>query len=176
MEWIVCIKKEQGNEQFFSDAASEAVRWFFEKNHLTGDPAKVYDFLKRVLESEKIDGDYGRLFFREWGTGLELQKFSCTYGLHDDHSCVTSIYLDCATEAQHGHLTVGPGVQWMCLEEDSKYYRKEWFDGCSHVKVFLEEETVMGSYYGKITIPVFFISDIPGASGNFVVKKTVLSD
>lgn len=180
MEWSITIKKEECNEQYFPEAAMDALKWFFEKNNISGDPSSVYNFLKQFIESETIDGDYGRLFFRESGTGLELQKYECSYGFHDDHSDVTSLYLDCASEIGRPYtewlIKVDPAVEWLPLENKSKYYQKEWFEGCTDVKGFIRERIVMGSYYGKVASPVFFITDIPGVSGYFLLEKEVVSN
>ena len=180
MEWVIAIKKEESSQQYFPHAAIDALNWFFEKNNLIGDPVKVYDFLKQFLGSETIDGDYGRLFFRESGTGLELQKYECDYGFHDDHSSATSLYLDCASEngrpCTDWLIKVDPAVEWMPLEHKSKYYKQEWFEDCTAVKGFMRERIVMGSYYGKVTSPVFFITDIPGATGYFLLEGKKVSN
>jgi len=180
MEWVVVLKKEENKEQHFPNAATDALKWFFEKNNIIGDTSRVYNFLKQFLGSETIDGDYGRLFFRESGTGLELQKYECSYGFHDDHSDVTSLCLDCASEDGRPYtewlIKVDPAVEWLPLENKSKYYQKEWFEGCTDVKSFIRERMAMGSYYGKVASPVFFITDIPGASGFFLLEKEGVSN
>lgn len=173
-QWTVCEKKENGEEQYDSNAINEALSWFFAWNSLDGNVSKVYSFLSQFLKTERIDDDYGCLFFVTSGDGIELQKFVGHQGFHDDHTCVTSIYFVPATETGLPHkdwpIQVLPNVEWMPLENDSILYRKEWFEGCKNARVFMEEKIVMGSYYGKVTNPIFFITDIPGISGHYLLK------
>lgn len=180
MDWTICEKKEDYGEEYHSNAAREALWWFFEKNGVGQNAARVYSFLKQFIGTEKINGDYGRLLFIAQGNGLELQKYTGHYGLHDDHSDVASVYLACASDegqpSADWPIKVDLPADWKPLEDNNRHYRKEWFDGCGDVKVFIEEHVVMGSYYGKVTNPVFFISDIPGASGHYLLKLYYLDN
>ena len=179
-QWTVCEKKGEGQEQYYSNAINDALSWFFEWNSVGESTSSVYNFLKQFLGTEKLDDEYGRLFFVTSGDGIELQKFVGHQGFHDDHTNVTSIYLVPTTQLGLPHkdwpIELPSNVEWMPLENESKFYRKEWFDGCTDVKVFMEEKIVMGSYYGKVTSPIFFITDIPGASGHYLLKRSFLAD
>ena len=178
MDWTICEKKEDCNESYHPSAVREALWWFFEKNGVGLSAAKVYEFLKQFIGTETLGGDYGRLFFAAQGNGLELQKFVGHYGLHDDHSDVISVYLVCATSDGQPlapwPIEVDAAVQWQELEDHTQHYRKEWFENCGEVKVCFEEKTVMGSYYGKVISPTFFIADLPGAPGHYLLKKRSL--
>ena len=179
-QWTVCEKKGEGQEQYYSNAINDALSWFFEWNSVGESTSSVYNFLKQFLGTEKLDDEYGRLFFVTSGDGIELQKIVGHQGFHDDKTKAISIYLVPATEKglpkKDWPIELPSNVEWMPLENESKFYRKEWFDGCTDVKVFMEEKIVMGSYYGKVTSPIFIITDIPGASGCYLLKLSELSD
>ena len=179
-QWTICEKKENGQELYYAGAINEALSWFFAWNGLGGCISKVYDFLRQFVKTERIDDEYGRLFFVTAGDGIELQKFVGHQGFHDDKTRAISIYLVPATEKglpkKDWPIELPSNVEWMPLENESKFYRKKWFDGCTDVKVFMEEKIVMGSYYGKVTSPIFIITDIPGASGCYLLKLSELSD
>lgn len=181
-QWTILKKEEEESEavSYHPSAISQALSWFFAWNGLEGNHAEIYDFLEQFLGTVNLDGDYGSLFFVTSGDGLELQKFVGRQGFHDDHTSVTSVYFVPATETgstrKDWPINVPANVEWKALEEDSKLYRKEWFAGCKDVKVFIEEEVVMGAYYGKVTNPIFLITDVPGISGTYLVKLSHLSD
>ena len=179
-QWIVCEKNAADEEKYYIDAINEALSWFFEQNSVGENTSSVYHFLKQFLGTEKLDDEYGRLFFATSGDGIELQKFVGHQAFHDDHTRSISVYLVPATEKglpkKDWPIKVAPTVEWMSLENNSKFYRKEWFKNCKDARVFFEEKVVMGSYYGKVTSPIFFITDIPGASGHYLLNIDSLSD
>ena len=179
-KWTICEKKEKGQEQYYPNAINEALSWFFAWNGLGGCISEVYDFLRQFVKTDRIDDEYGHLFFATSGDGIELQKFFGHQGFHDDQTEVISIYFVPATEKglpkKDWPIKLPPNVEWMSLENNSKLYRKEWFEGCKDVRVLMEEEVVMGSYYRKETNPIFFITDIPGALGHYLLKISSSSD
>ena len=155
-------------------AITEAISHFFSKANQNGNIWAFYAFLLRFIGCEQIQDDYGRLFFREKTMGLELQKFEGSQGFHDDKCTCRTVHIYLATEDRRPVLTceniMDENAEWNDLATMQDDYRRKRLDGCGSVEVTFRKETRMGSFYTKEIVPTYFVKDVPGLNGTFLIR------